>query len=361
MILSSFSFSTDDWSLRGLDHLGPVNLLVGQNASGKTRTLRSLDSVASFIKGVTKIMLLPESFSASLVFSEPEIDGWQMSYQFNFRAGNIEKEILTVNGETVIHRLNNKATLKGEDIQPPLNKLVIQIRRDRLLYPENELIINWAENVTSLSFSNINNRAIPSWADFIIPYKFSDLVAEMSEQDIKAVVEEAKNLGYDIEELKAVEIHPNASLVSLKESFGKPIIEFELSNGMLRVLYLLCFLQHFKSTRFPSILLIDDMGEGLDYMRATSLGEKVFADCQNQGIQLFASSNDPFMMDVVDLDHWQLICRSRNDIEVLNKDNTPKLFNEFRQTGLSNFDLLASDFIQIYSPTNTQNEIRRIR
>ena len=93
------------------------------------------------------------------------------------------------------------------------------------------------------------------------------------------------------------------------------------------------------------MLLIDDLGEGLDYSRATHLGEKVFNECEKGNLQLIASSNDSFLMDVVDISKWQIVRRKNSKLSVLNQTNHPELFEMFRMTGLSNFDLFSSDFI----------------
>ena len=93
------------------------------------------------------------------------------------------------------------------------------------------------------------------------------------------------------------------------------------------------------------MLLIDDLGEGLDYSRATHIGEKVFNACENGNLQLIASSNDSFLMDVVDISKWQIVRSKNSKLSVINQTNQPELFEMFRMTGLSNFDLFSSDFI----------------
>ena len=67
--------------------------------------------------------------------------------------------------------------------------------------------------------------------------------------------------------------------------------------------------------------------------------------CEKEKVQLIASSNDSFLMDVVDISKWQIVRRKNSKLTVLNQTNTPELFKRFRMTGLSNFDLFSSDFI----------------
>ena len=87
------------------------------------------------------------------------------------------------------------------------------------------------------------------------------------------------------------------------------------------------------------------MGEGLDYMRSTKLGRIMFDYCAKNRIQLIVTSNDSFLMDAVDLQHWNILQRKGNHVYSINDYNSPKLFEKFRRTGLSNFDILSSNFI----------------
>ncbi len=52
-----------------------------------------------------------------------------------------------------------------------------------------------------------------------------------------------------------------------------------------------------------------------------------------------------FLMDVVDIAHWNVLQRNGNLVTALNIKNQPELFEKFRYTGLSNFDFFASDYI----------------
>ena len=171
----------------------------------------------------------------------------------------------------------------------------------------------------------------------------------LTKEGLKQVIASAKRLGYGIQGLSTVRIGGEMKLVAVRERYVKnSVMDFQLSSGMMRVLYILCFLEYLKSTVNHSLLLIDDLGEGLDYNRAALLGRRVFADCANEELQMIASSNDSFMMDVVDISNWQIVRRNNSKVEVINQANTPKLFEAFRMTGLSNFDFFSSDFIDNY-------------
>ena len=155
----------------------------------------------------------------------------------------------------------------------------------------------------------------------------------------------AKELGYDIVDMIPIDVS-GSKIVSVKERGTlREFWDVNLSSGMLRVLYLLCYMEYLKHDNKTSLLLIDDIGEGLDYNRSTKLGKMIFEACEKDGMQLIASSNDSFLMDVVDISKWQVLRRRGSEVRSLNESNSENLFRQFRLTGLSNFDLFSSDFI----------------
>ena len=348
MILSSFGYKEQGWELTELSHLQSVNLLVARNATGKTRTIRALQNVTSFLQMKQTFMNI-HSFEATLKFVEMEKPDWNMDYSFKINEGVVEKEELIVNGAVLIKRTKAIAKYENQRINPPSEKLVVQIRRDKDLYPEIEQLMLWAEGIAAVSCSDINPLTILGLGNFINPYKFSELVDALSPNDKKRVLSTAKELGYNIASIKTLEATKGVRIVQIKEkSISNELVDIQLSSGMLRTLYLLCFVSVIKHNKKLTLLLIDDMGEGLDYRRSTNLGKIVFDDCELNGLQLIASSNDAFLMDVVDIANWQILRRKGNKVSTINQALNPELFRKFRMTGLSNFDLFSSDFIDSY-------------
>lgn len=346
MILSSFRYKTSDWELVDITALKQTNLLVGKNASGKTRTINALRSVTSFMQMKHIGSIKENNFRTTLSFSNPEDAEWSMDYTFEIADKKVLFEQLTVCGIVLLKRDATTGILKGESIEPPVDKLTVQVRRDRGAYPEIETLMEWAERVIVISCSNLNPfTSLSGIPDIINPLSLSDLVENLGSSEKREIIKVAKELGYDIQDI-AIQLVSDIKFIYVKEKYVRNIIpSFQLSSGMLRVLYLLCFLAFMKHERKYRLLLIDDLGEGLDYKRATLLGKIVFDECVKEHIQLISSSNDSFLMDVVDISNWQILRRNKTKIRALNEDNTREMFNHFRMTGLSNFDLFSSDFI----------------
>lgn len=350
MILSSFSYKTNGWELTEMNAIQATNLLVGKNASGKTRTIRALQNVTNLLQ-MKPIVFEGAEFKTRLTFEDAQNPGWKMIYAFEIAKGKVVSEQLTVNGKAQIKRTAEKTMFMEKPINPPTEKLVVQVRRDRAAYPEVEELMKWAEGVISVSCSNINpfTMILGSATNIVNPLPFSTMVDALTKDGKKSVLATAKRLGYEVMDMNTVKSNGEMKFVAINERYIKNnIMDFQLSSGMMRVLYILCFLEYMKHEEKHSLLLIDDLGEGLDYNRATLLGKKVFEACENDRIQLMASSNDSFLMDVVDISKWQILRRKNSKLQALNQTNTPKLFDAFRMTGLSNFDLFASDFIDTF-------------
>ena len=346
MILSSFSYKTSGWELTEMNSLKLTNLLVGKNAAGKTRIIRALQNVTSYMR-MESFLFQEGFFKAKMQFANIEDANWWLTYMFEIEKGDVKAEQLIVCGKTLIKRDAQKALLRGDVINPPKDKLVAQVRRDKEEYPDVEALMEWAEGVIAISCSDINPYTILNGRPgYINPIPFSALVEILSKEDKKTVIDEAKRLGYDLTDIALVNANSELKLVAVIErNIQNGILDFQLSSGMIRVLYILCFLEYVKHEKTYSMLLIDDLGEGLDYSRVIHLGRKVFKVCEQEIKQLIASSNESFLMDVVDIAKWQIVRRKNSKLSVINQTNMPELFNEFRMTGLSNFDLFSSDFI----------------
>jgi hypothetical protein len=72
----------------------------------------------------------------------------------------------------------------------------------------------------------------------------------------------------------------------------------------------------------------------------------LIAKAQKTKMQLLMASNDRFVMNSVPLKFWTLLDRSGSNVHVYNEGNSKKVFENFKFTGLNNFDFLATDFIR---------------
>ena len=136
----------------------------------------------------------------------------------------------------------------------------------------------------------------------------------------------------------------------VEEGLKKSVIETDLSQGMSRALDLLTYVQYLLQSGKTSIFILDDLGEGLDYERATKLGKLLVEKLENSNIQFIATSNDSFLMDVIPIKYWNILRRDGNTVSSLNYQNSKERFDKFLMTGLSNFDLFSSNYLMRPKP-----------
>ncbi len=344
MKLTQFTYRGKDWRLASPINLQEVNLLVGKNAVGKSRTIRALGNVLLFLMQLSERNTL-DIFRSELLF-EDENDS--ISYEFRLKGADVVYESLKVNGETLLSRNENGTVLCGESINPPVSKLTLHVRRDVVQYPFIEKIMLWAEHACGLCFNEIEmagDSAIPFYILGQGQTLFA-MVKSLPEKSIQQVIDQAHELGYPIQRIELFEHGSNLKMVLFhEENVKSQLFDALISKGMFRALYLLIYAQYMSVREFPSLLLIDDLCEGLDYDRSTKLGKILFDFCIEHHIQLIASSNDTFLMDVVDLKYWNILQREGSEVSSIDIIKNPDLFNDFLFTGLSNFDFFSSDYI----------------
>jgi hypothetical protein len=113
---------------------------------------------------------------------------------------------------------------------------------------------------------------------------------------------------------------------------------------MFRALSLIIHYNYYELTEKNLNIAIDDIGEGLDYEKSTSLIKLLIEKTKNTEIQLIMSSNDKFVMNNTNLEYWQAITRKGGKVKMHNKFNSKDSFDEFKFTGLNNFDFFTTEF-----------------
>ena len=197
--------------------------------------------------------------------------------------------------------------------------------------------------VLSFDFTAIDPLDVTSKS---LEYHPVNLLDKLNMTSKEKVIAEFNKIGYRIKDIfveKLLGVAPRLRIV--EEGLVNSIIDSEMSQGMLRALSVLIFIENLISNNNVSTIIIDDLGEGLDYERATKLGKLLVEKLENSNIQFIATSNDSFLMDVIPIKYWNILQRDGNTVRALNYQNSKEQFDKFRMTGLSNFDLFSSDYL----------------
>ena len=355
-----------EWSLSGFK-LGPINLIVGMNASGKTRALNIILNLA---KQFPPGRLRPQECGYDLTFDAEE---GPLQYLLFIEDGKVVKEEVFVNEKPLLTRMPSGeveifAKLEGKLLrfQPPPNQPAVVARRDPLQHPFLEPLHEWAQGVRHYPFGTTLGRetlaVFAKDAQELDDRDFNQVVAIFRKGEktlgrgfVDAVRQDMASMGYDLDDValhspegvKLVQLGVPSEVmgVGVKEQGIEGIIDQpEISQGMFRALSILIQVNYSQMAKRANCILIDDIGEGLDFERSTRLIELLRTKAKESSFQLVMTTNDRYVMNNVPLDEWSVLQRKAGNVRVLNSENSPELFNEFKYTGLSNFSFLEMGF-----------------
>lgn len=352
---------------------GNLNLIVGENASGKSRTLNVIRGLAHLVSGYRKLTF--QSGDYDIVFNS-SVDPY--NYRLHCEDNKILAESLHVGGESLLERgVGGKGKIFAEkleengalmDFQTPETELACVARRDEIQHTFFQPLHDWGATLRHYHFgSNLGQ------ASYLIHVEDSDLGppdtrdenrvvhifmrgreiygSEFSERVLAGMAE----IGYQIERISAevskqIEVAPlgqHPYWLSVKEQdLPGETSQMDMSQGMFRCLSLIIQLVYSLMANEATCVLVDDIGEGLDFERASALIKYVLASAEKSNIQLIMATNDRFVMNSVPLECWMIARRMRNCVNYLSVRNAPKVFQRFKETGLSNFDMFASRFYE---------------
>jgi len=374
MYLRKFSFRENagqniEWLIDNVS-LGETNLVVGKNSSGKTRTLNALSDLVNMIRGRGTTASGPVSYELLFINGDSLI-----KYELAYNLETISMERLYVGEELVMERAaGGTGIVKYEatpgaiflDFEIPHDQLACYAKRDRLQHPFIEIIYNWAISLRRFNFSGDLGKsryALKSsfeskeidWTDTtssLVPA--ITIAVEEYPQFRELVLQDMQKIGYDLEDFGVISFSERFSgssqdryaVYTTEKGLEKKVTQRDMSQGMFRAFSVLVQVNYYILSDKKGFVIIDDIGEGLDFSRARQLVQVLIAKAVEAKLQLIMSTNDTFIMNAVDIENWAVIMREGNKISLYNYENSKEIFEEFKFTGLNNFDFLASEFFK---------------
>jgi hypothetical protein len=351
--------NTNPWKLNNLI-LGNQNLIIAKNATGKTRILGVIYNLAKLMQDAPSDIggIAPKNLSFGEWNVTFDDKGSHVVYLLAIDKGKVVHESLTIDGKKMLNRQNDLAEIYSHEqhqmysIAPPDNRLVLHVRRDQKEFPFLESLASWANGVRGLSFANTTPYSIEIPGN---PFQLMSLNAvpsaldQLSDQQLNTVLRQLNELDYNIEQVSTGHVDglpPTTKVVFLKERMlSIPLKQFEISQGMFRAFSLLVIIEFFQGSGKIGSLLIDDLGEGLDFDRCQKLAKIIFEKNNHSKLQIITTSNDSFLMNSVSLNDLTVCYRMDHSVECLNYANAKDKFDEWQTLGLNNFDLLSSNFL----------------
>lgn len=360
-----------EWILEPVS-FGKTNLIVGKNSTGKSRLLSVIVGLGRLIDSQQKVL-----FDEGAYVLEFEKEGRIYTYELELDKKKVVSEQLSI-GDSVMFSRDKAGAGKiffekaeREDVfSIPEDLLVLSAKRDRIQHPYIEFFHEWAARIRFYAFgTSLGREFLTSFPDLVSALNGESAVDHNRLFDVysrgfkkwkkpfdRAILRDLARLGYACDDVGIDQITINAGkplqlaaiFVKEKELKGKTF-QTNMSQGMFRALGMVIHLNFATFAKESRTVLIDDVGEGLDFERASAFVSLLIERCEKLDFQLFMTTNDRFVMNGVPIDSWCILQRDGSRVTGTTIRSAPKLFEEFKYVGLNNFDFFSTGYFDATS------------
>jgi energy-coupling factor transporter ATP-binding protein EcfA2 len=372
IVYSEYAGTEQFWSLEKMGY-GTRMLIVGRNSAGKSRSINILAGLARNICGRQPLGI---SGNYKVEFDD---DGRSYTYSVRYSDGAVEHEQILIDGKEYLARgAGGVGTILAErignglivDFQLPPQILAATARRDSIQHSFIEPLYEWADSLRHYQFAGVAQGAlaifvpggpsVDSRDQNAVAGIFKEGVKLFGQKFVESLKGDMQEIDYPINEidlappisirLNGVGLQQPVSLHVKEKGLPGVTDQISMSTGMFRVLALLIHVNFAQFKGAVSTVLVDDIGEGLDFDRACKIIELLRRKSLEFNFQLIMSTNDKFVMNKVPLQEWTVLHRDGNTVHVRNYENSKIAFDEFRFTGLSNFSFFEMNAVEMNWP-----------
>lgn len=367
----SRTYKGDTWTISGGNdnylQLNAINLIVGQNATGKSNTINTIYQLANLLANKIDLQKLIYDTAEYDVIFKDQAD--EIHYILKYIDGKVIDEKLFLNGDLRIDRQAGKIyyeSLKQMVDTQTEDFMLLSSRRDAIQFPYLDKLFNWGNRISEYSFGSSmgKNKGIKDVKiDFDKDVEkdlgildgesaiFSYIIGKRKIEGFEnQIIADFKAIGYDI---KSIDVKKpkrdglGGKVISVQENhLNSYTDQLEMSQGMFRALSLILQMEYSIQLGLPSCILIDDIGEGLDYERSQALIKLIVDRTENTDLQVIMTTNDRFVMNSVELKYWHILSRTEGTTRFYNIKNSPDTFQTFYMMGLNNFEFFQSKYYQ---------------
>lgn len=355
-----------EWTVVGRDgglvHFGNINLLIGKNAAGKSRTLSVIREISGLFAGVVKLPKTPYDDEEFYLVFKDEDDSYE--YYLLFENRQVITETLKYNEQEILNRTGEKgtifSTISGKTESFTLDTQFLSTTlHDKETYPRLEKLYRWSKTLAtggaftnqfekSYSLDNLSEleqiKEISANSPISLMHSFFVGKQMFGDEFVNNIKKDMSVLQYPIEFIDIREGRSGYAIYVKEEELDAMTSQKEMSQGMFRTLAFIIRLNLALLSKISVCVLVDDMGEGLDFDRSKLLIDLLIKNINKSNIQMFITTNDRYIMNKLPLKYWSVIERSPKKSVFYNYQNSKDVFDDFKYTGLSNFDFLATDF-----------------
>ena len=201
----------------------------------------------------------------------------------------------------------------------------------------------WAKSLQYFPFTtrmNLKRHKAPPPTFLDVAEVYSKGVREFGGRFEDTIRSRLRSVGYPAESLQSVAQPASLEVKQPGRTVTTPFRK--LSQAQQRTLTFLIFLTLLELEHHPATLLVDDFAEGLDFESAIAF-TKLLLDLKSP-LQFILTSNDRYVMNTVPLEQWTVLVEEGTRTRVFNYHNSKQKIDDFKFTGLSNFDFFSMDF-----------------
>jgi hypothetical protein len=356
------SDSMHHWKLADLK-FSKFTIIAGLNGTGKTRTCNVIRNTVKKIVEPMKTLFLGKT---DLTFSISENESYKLMISIeedDDRKRSIKKEELyDVGGTGALFNRDNllfnrrviydAVSKQHTNYSPPDDTLTFHVRRDKVSYPYIEEIINQmrkfhfldSEEPRSIAVGGIYGGKLPVQLPIeILPSLTPLWFGNIADDKKSEILNDINSLGFPIKNIFVKEIILGGQRIPMlyfEEEGVKGTYDFvQVSSGMKKIVFLIVFLHLIEK---GSCVLIDNVGDGLDYKRSINIlpiVEKIAEDKQ-----IIISTNNEILLNQTDIRNWNILFREGDIVKAFNYENSKEQLMNFANTGLSNYEYFQDKY-----------------
>ncbi len=345
------------WKLDGLK-LSQFAILTGRNGVGKSRTCNVITNTIKSIAGRIGLQL----GNKRIVIDTAENTSFEVIINTEQNSSNNlfikeEKLFQIVNDERkfLFDRNNIYDSNISQTVQysPPDNMLTFHVRRDKVSHPFIEEILREISKFHFVNFDEPKMLAVGKLLEKHLPMEMLPSMTPIcfeqfvTEDKKKIILDQINSVGFLIEDIFVLSTVVAARgetqkvpMLYLKEKqVSSPYSIIQASSGMMKMIFLIVTLNLIES---GSCILIDNIGDGLDYRRSIE-AMRILEDKAKE-TQIIISTNNEFLLNQTDIRNWNILHRNGSVVKAYNYSNNKEKLIKFSDSGLSNYEYFRDEY-----------------
>lgn len=326
--------------------IGDFNLLIGDNAQGKTRLFNVLNFISSLFIGKPRI--ITTHFLANMKF-QYKIDNndWDVNYILEMKPQNgknifeeevkLDKKVIYSSKKKILFNENKQEEIKNFYIPNNIPAVMSITEYDFVTL---NTIREFFQKIVYISSNKTKDFHFDDRA--VVPNEIGTNISSVlhnwnknTPELFNEVINEFKRCFSFIKEVDFAQKHPLrdlAHMIQFKEKgVKKPILQGNWSAGMYRLLHLIMttkipFEPSILSSA-PSLILIDEIENGLDFKTLKYI-IKYLQDYSDES-QVIITSHSPLVCDFISPKNWIVVKREGSTLKFTNPTSVePDLFKQ---------------------------------